>query len=201
MNLARYANWVTGISLGIGLLVVLNHLQIPYYLFYLRTTQTILISSTYDYYLFLASSICVPWTFALYRRLLSISVSLGTVAVWLISFVLAIINEPFAVTILYAIVICANVWRVFRSNARRYTLTEILSSALAIFAIVEWSSICYWVIAGINPRDGVGMLSQRLEADLTFFLYPIAIPMMLLLLSSHGFGFHLFRISSGPKRT
>jgi hypothetical protein len=184
MNLARYANWVTGISLGIGLFVVLNQLQIPYYLFYLRTTQTILISSTYDYYLFLASSICVPWTFALYRRLLSISVSLGTVAVWVISFVLAIINEPFAVTILYAIVICANVWRVFRSNARRYTLTEILSSALVIFALVEWSSICYWVIAGINPHDGVGMLSQRLEADLTFFLYPISIPMMLLLLSS-----------------
>ena len=184
MNVARYANWVTGISVGLGLLVVLNQLRIPYYLFYPRTTQTILISPTYDYYLFVVSTVCVPWTLALHKKLLSISVSIGTLAVWAISFALAIINEPFAVTILYATVICATVLRVFRSETRKASLTEILPSALAIFVLVEWASLSYWVVAAFNPHGGIGLASQELEANLTFFLYPVAIPMMLLLLFS-----------------
>ena len=179
-----YASWVTGIGLGIGLLVVLNQLQIPYYLYYPRTTQTALISSSYDYYLFLLSAISVPWTVASFRRRISISFSLGTLSVWGVSFVLAIINEPFAVAIVYATVLGAAVLRVFRSDARRRTLTEILPSALAILVLVESASLCYWMVAAVNPHGGVGILSQELEANLTFFLYPIAIPMMLLLLFS-----------------
>ena len=170
--------------MGIGLLVVLNQLQIPYYLFYPRTTQTVLISSIYDYYVFLVSSISVPWTFAYYRKRSSLSVSLGMLFVWVVSFVLAIINVPFAVTILYVTVICTAVLNVFRSNTRRATAREILPSALTIFVLVEWSAICYWIVAAINPHGASGILSQELEANLTFFLYPLAIPMMLLLLFS-----------------
>jgi hypothetical protein len=128
----KYANWVTGISLGIGLLVAVNQLQIPYYLFYPRTIQTILISSIYDYYLFLASSASVPCVFGL-----------ATISVWAVSFVLAILNVPFAVAVLYATVISAAVLEVFRSGARRVTLGEMLPSALTVFVLVEWSSICY----------------------------------------------------------
>ena len=184
MNGERYANWATGIGLGIGLFVVLNQLQIPYYLFYSRTTQTILISSSYDYYLFLVSTISVPWTFTLYRKQISVPVSLGTLAVWAISLILAIFNEPFAATILYVTVICSATLGVFRSGARRRALGEILPSAVALFALVEWSSICYWFDAAVNTHSGLGMLSQQLEANLTFFLYPLAIPLLLLLLFS-----------------
>jgi hypothetical protein len=184
MNVVRYANWVTGISLAIGLLVVLNQLQIPYYLYYPRTTQTILISPSYDYYLFLVSSISVPFTFALYRKRISVPVSVGTLAVWAVSSVLAIINEPFAAAILYVTVICAATLGVFRSDARRHALREILPSAFTLFVLVEWSSICYWVDAAVNPHSGFGILSQELEANLTFFLYPLAIPLLLLLLFS-----------------
>jgi len=185
MNGGRYANWGTGVCLGIGLLVVLNQLQIPYYLFYPRTTSTILISSFYDYSLFLVSSISVPLTFALYRKRFPTAVSLGTLAAWAVSFVLAIINEPLAVAILYATVICAASLWTLRSDARRSTFNEILTSALTIFALVEWSSVCYWVAVGINPHgDLAGVLSQELEANLTFFLYPVAIQLMLLLLFS-----------------
>jgi hypothetical protein len=184
MNAARYANWVTGISLGLGLFVVLNQLQIPYYLFYPRTTQTILISAPYDYYLFLISSISVPWTFARFWKKISPLVSLGTLAVWAISLVLAIINEPFAATILYASVIGSAVLGVFRSEARRQALREVLPSAVVLFVLVEWSSVCYWLVAAVSPHSGFGIVSQDLEANLTFFLYPVAIPMMLLLLFS-----------------
>jgi len=184
MNGVRYANWVTGFSLGIGLLVVLNQLQIPYYLFYPRTTQTILVSSSYDYYLFLVSSVSVPLTYAFYRRRLSVPVSPGILFVWAIAVVLALINEPFAGMILYATVICAAILGVFRSDARRSVVREILPSALTVFALVEWSSFFYWLVAAVNPHGGVGVLSQELEANLTFFLYPLAIPMMLLLLFS-----------------
>jgi len=184
MNAVRYANWVTGISLGIGLMVVLNQLQIPYYLFYPRTTQTILISSNYDYYIFLLSSISVPWAILSYRRRFARPVSLGIVSIWAISLVLAVMNEPSALAILYAIVICAAILAVFRSDARRYALAQILLSALTIFVLVEWSSICFWIQAAVDPRSGFGILSQALEANLTFFLYPLAIPMMLLLLFS-----------------
>ena len=184
MNGARYLSWLTGIGLGIGLFVVLNELQIPYYLFYPRTTQTILISSSYDYYLFLVSSISVPWTVTLYRKRISVPVSVGTLAVWVISVVLATINEPFAGVILYVTVICSTVLGVFRSVARRHVLREVLPSAVILFALVEWSSICYWIVAAVKPHSGFGILSQELEANLTFFLYPLAIPMMLLLLFS-----------------
>jgi len=182
----RYAAWAIGISLGIGLLVVLNGLRIPYYLFYPRTTQTILTSSTYDYYLFLVSTISVPWILSFYKSRLSLPVLLGTISVWAVSFALSVI-EPFAVTILYAVVVCTVVLAVFRSDTRRGTLREILPSTITTFVLVEWASICFWIAAAINPHGtvgSVGMLSEALEANLTFFLYPVAIPMMLLLLLS-----------------
>lgn len=183
---ARYAGWAIGISLGIGLLVVLNELRIPYYLFYPRTTQTILTSSTYDYYFFLISTISVPWILSFYRSRLSSTALLGTVSVWAVSFALSIV-EPFLVTVLYATVLCAVVLAVFRSDSRRGTLKDMLPSALTTFVLVEWASICFWMAAAINPHGtvgSVGMLSEALEANLTFFLYPVAIPMMLLLLLS-----------------
>jgi hypothetical protein len=171
-----------GISLGMGLLVLLNHLQIPYYLYYPRTTQTMLISNSYDYIVFLVSTVSVPCTFAISWKRFSTPVSIGFIAIWVVSIALAILNEPAAVPILYAAVICAAALNVLRSGARRLTLTEIFPSVFSIFALVEWPSLFYWVSAALNPQSRVGILSQQLEANLTFFLYPLEIPIMLLLL-------------------
>jgi hypothetical protein len=179
---AKVLHWVIGIGLGIGLLVLLNQLQIPYSLYYPRTTQTMLISTSYDYYLFLISTISVPWAFALSWKRFSTSVSIGTLAVWVVSMALAVLNEPAAIPLLYAVVVCAAALNVLRSGARRVAITEVLPSALSIFALVEWPSLFYWVAAAINPQARVGILSPELEANLTFFLYPLAIPIMLLLL-------------------
>jgi hypothetical protein len=180
----KLCRWLAGISLGIGLLVLLNQLQIPYYLYYPRTTQTILISASYDYYLFLISTISVPWTFVLSWRRNSIPVSIATLAVWAIALVQAIFDQPTGVPILYAVVIWATALSMLRSEGRRIALTEILPSTLSIFALVEWASLFYWISAALNPQARVGGPSEQLEANLTFFLYPLAIPIVLLLLFS-----------------
>lgn len=180
----KLLHWAMGISLGIGLLVLLNQLQIPYYLYYPRTTQTILISGSYDYYLFLISSISVPCTFALSWKRFSIPVSIGIIAVWAISIALAILHQLAAIPVLYAAVICAAALNVLRSESRRVAITEILPSALSIFVLVEWSALFYWVNAALNPQMRGAGLSGQLEANLTFSPYPLAIPIMLLLLFS-----------------
>ena len=180
----KILHWVAGIGLGIGLLVLLNQLQIPYFLYYPRTTQTMLISNSYDYYFFLISTISVPWTFALSWKRFSTTVSIGTLAVWAVSIALAILNQPAAVPILYAVVVCAAALNVQRSESRRVAITEMLPSALFIFVLVEWASLFYWVVAALNSQARVGILSPELEANLTFFPYPLAIPIMLLLLFS-----------------
>jgi hypothetical protein len=180
----KLLHWAMGVSLGMGLLVLLNHLQIPYYLYYPRTTQTMLISTSYDYYLFLISTISVPWTFALSWKRFSTPVSIGTLSVWVVSTVLAILNQPVAVPILYAVVICTAALNVLRSEVRRIAFAEILPSGLSILVLVEWSSLIYWISVALNPQTRVGGLSQQLEANLTFSLYPLGIPIMLLLLFS-----------------
>src|SRR5208337_398241 len=174
----KILHWVAGIGLGIGLLVLLNQLQIPYFLYYPRTTQTMLISNSYDYYFFLISTISVPWTFALSWKRFSTTVSIGTLAVWAVSIALAILNQPAAVPILYAVVVCAAALNVQRSESRRVAITEMLPSALFIFVLVEWASLFYWVVAALNSQARVGILSPELEANLTFFPYPLAIPIM-----------------------
>ena len=180
----KVLHWVTGIGLGVGLLVLLNQLQIPYYLYYPRTTQTILISASYDYYVFLISTVSVPWTFALFWKRFSIPVSIGTLSVWAASTALAVLGQPIGVPILYVVVICAVALNVLRSESRRVAITEILPSTLSIFALVEWPSLFYWLSAALNPQTRGAGLSQQFEANLTFFLYPLAIPIMLLLLFS-----------------
>jgi hypothetical protein len=180
----KLCHWVTGFSVGIGLLVLLNELHVPYYLYYPRTTQTMLISNSYDYYLFLISTISVPWTFAFSWKRFSTPVSIGTVSVWGVSTALTFLNQPVAIPILYASMICTAALNLLRSETRRIALAEILPSTLSILVLVEWPSLIYWISAALNPQTRVGDLSQQLEANLTFSLYPLGIPIMLLLLFS-----------------
>ncbi len=180
----KLAHWAIGVGLGVGLLVLLNRLQIPYYLYYPRTTQTVLISESYDYYLFLISSVSVPWTFAVSWKRFARTVSIGTLSVWVAALVLAILNQSLAIPILYATVISATALSLLRTDARRSVVMEILPSTLSIFALVESASLFFWIAAALNPRGGLGMASQQLEVNLTFSPYPLAILMFLLLLFS-----------------
>ena len=180
----KLTRWAMGVSLGMGLLVVLNFLQIPYYLLYPRSTLTVLISGSYDYYAFLLSTLCVPWAIVTSRRKFSTPVSVGVIVVWAVCLVLAVLNESFAVLILYAAVIFAFVFTVAQADTRRTVIKEMLHSTLSIFALVEWSSLFYYVVAAFNPQAHFGILSQQLEANLTYSIYVLAIPIMLMLLFS-----------------
>ncbi|MGA8904649.1 MAG: hypothetical protein WB661_06540, partial [Candidatus Bathyarchaeia archaeon] len=180
----KLLHWAMGVSLGMGLLVLLNHLQIPYYLYYPRTTQAMLISDSYDYYVFLVSAVSVPCTLALSWKRFSTAFSIGTLSVWGVSTALAVFNQPVAIPILYASIICTAALNVLRSETRRIALAEIFPSALSILILVEWPSLIYWISAALDPQTRVGGLSQQLEANLTFSLYPLGIPIMLLLLFS-----------------
>jgi hypothetical protein len=181
---ARVVRWVTGISLGLGLLVLLNQLQIPYYLYYPRTTNTMLISPTYDYYLFLITTACVPLAFAFQRKIFAVWTLVGTVAVWTLSLILTFFNPPAAVLLLYVTVICTAILSVLKADRRRLAMSEILPSTAVLLILVESSSLFYWMTAALTPQARFNVLSEQLEANLTFSLYPLSIVMMLLLLFS-----------------
>jgi len=182
----KIIRWLMGVSLGIGLLVLLNQFQIPYYLYYPRTTQTVLVSDSYDLYIFLITSASVPLTLAFLSRKISISAKLGLAAVWALSLALTITGQPAALAVfsLYVCVVCAAALNLFSGHLDKSALAEILPSTLVIFLLVEFSALFYWPTAALNPLGRVGVQSEQLEANLTFALYPLAILMLLLLLFS-----------------
>jgi hypothetical protein len=167
-----------------GLLVVLNQLQIPFYLYYPRVTHTVLLSDAYDLYFFLVSSFCVPATFTLLRRKLSRPWLTGAVAIWAVALVLTILGQWYGALLLYATVISAAILSVLKDDWRRHAAAELSTCALAIFVMIETSSLYYWIGASLNPHGQAGLLAQELELNLTFFLFPIEILVMLLLLLS-----------------
>jgi hypothetical protein len=163
-----------------GLLVVLNQLRIPFYLYYPRVTHTVLLSDSYDLYFFLAASFCVPATLAVLRRKLSSPELIGAVAIWTVALVLTILGQRYGAPVLYATVICAAILNVSKDDQRRHAASELSTCALAIFFLIESSSLLYWIGAAVNPHDQVGLLSQKLELNLTYALFPIGILVMLL---------------------
>lgn len=180
---AKILHWVTGISLAVGLLVLLNQLQIPYYLYYPRTTQTVLVSDSYDLYIFLLSSACVPFTLG-FSTETSVATKIGVGAVWAVSLVLTMIGQSPGIVILYVTVICAAGLSILRDDLRRSVISETVASSLTIFVLIEFSCLFYWCVASLNPQGRVGVLSEQLESNLTFSLYPVVIPVFLLLLFS-----------------
>ena len=181
---AKLSRGLSGVCLGIGLLVLLNELQIPFYLYYPHVTHTILISESDDLYFFLASSVCVPSTFAILKSKLSRSVLIGILAIWVASLALTILGQSYGATILYATVVFGVVLDVLKADLRRLAFTEVLTPALGIFVLIESSSMYYWISAALNPLTRVGIASEQVELNLTFSLFPVAVVMMLLLLLS-----------------
>ena len=89
---AKLACCISGVSLGIGLLVVLNSLKIPFYLYYPHVTQTVLTSATYDLYFFLASSVSVPSTLVLNKSKLARPGLIGILTMWAAALTLTVLG-------------------------------------------------------------------------------------------------------------
>ncbi|HKM76089.1 MAG TPA: hypothetical protein VJZ32_06700 [Candidatus Bathyarchaeia archaeon] len=176
--------WTIGISLGIGILVLLNQLQIPFILYYNQTTQTVLISPSCDQYLFLISSICLPITLALTSRRLSRLGLIGILALWIAGLFMTILGETYGIPALYLTVVCAAVLNVSKSYARGPAIKNMLIGTLALPLLVESSALFYWISSAINPQVQVGLPSEQLELGLTFALFPLTALMLLLLLFS-----------------
>jgi len=181
---AKLSRCISGVSLGIGLLVLLNSVQVPFYLYYPHVTQTILTSATYDLYLFLASSVSVPTILVLNKSKLSKSGLIGILTIWIAALSLTVLGVEYAAVILYATVAFGVILSVSKSDLRGLAVGNVLAPALSIFLLIESSSLYYWVGAALNPHGQLGLLSQELELNLTFSLFPLAIGLMLLLLFS-----------------
>ncbi|HKM49843.1 MAG TPA: hypothetical protein VJZ75_01545, partial [Candidatus Bathyarchaeia archaeon] len=174
---------LTGVNLGIGCLVLLNQLKIPFYLYYPRTTQTVLISGLFDLYFFMASSACVPITLALYSRKFSMLSIVGTLTIWITTLILAIDGQPYAVPALYATVVFVTTLNVLKKEDR-FVAVNFLLYTLAFFVLIEFAAVCYWARASIDPLARFGTLTEQLETNVTFSIYPLVMLVMFLLLFS-----------------
>jgi len=181
---ARVIRWLIGVSLGMGLLAVINQLQIPFYLYYPRTAHTVLISDSFDLYFFLLSTCCVPATLAFSSRKLSRSGPLGILLIWITGLLITIAGQPFGAVILYVTVVFAAVLNVSKADLRREAAREVLLCPFALLVLIEYATLYYWIGSAFNPGGQAGLLTEQLETDLTFSLFPLAILMMLLLLFS-----------------
>ncbi len=179
----RLLHCMIGVSLAIGLLVLLNQLQIPFYLYYPRVTHTVLISESYDLYFFLVSSLCVPSTLVSLRKL-SKSVRTGIVVVWAAGLLLTISQLYGGAAILYATIFLTAVLSVSKASVRRFVTAEVITGMLPIFVLIEASTLYYWFNSAFNPQAQTGLLQEQLELNLTYSLFSVTIIVMLLLLFS-----------------
>jgi hypothetical protein len=112
-------------------------------------------------------------------------VLVGILALWTAGVCLVIFGIPYGAPIIYAAVIYTAILNVTKSNQpRSVAAAELLTCALAIFFLIEFSSLLYWIGAAFNPHVQTGLLSQELELNLTYALFPIEILAMVLLLFS-----------------
>jgi hypothetical protein len=164
--------------------VFLSKLKIPYYLYYPRTTQPVLTSVLLDLYFFIVSTVCVPIIVMFYSRKFSRLETVGILAVWVAALILAMLGQPYAVPALYATVVLVAILNVLKSESRRFAAASFLLYTLAFLALIEFAALCYWAGAALNPLARAGTISEELEVNLTFSLYPIVVVMMFLLLFS-----------------
>lgn len=182
---ARLLRWLTGVSLGMGLLVVLNQLQIPFYLYYPRTTHTVLISASFDLYVFLISSMCVPSTLVLFSRKLTRSGLIMILAIWTIALTLALLQQPYGIGIIYITVAYAAVVNMWKADTPAGSaVAEVLIGTFAILVLIEFTTLYYWAASSINPEVQFGLLFEELEANLTYSPFPVTTLLILLLLFS-----------------
>jgi hypothetical protein len=108
----------------------------------------------------------------------------GILAVWIVALTLASLGQPYAAPTLYAIVVTVAILNVMMSESRRLATANFLLYTLAFLALIEFAALCYWAGAALNPPARIGSMSEALEVNLTFSLYPIVMLVMVLLLFS-----------------
>jgi hypothetical protein len=97
---------------------------------------------------------------------------------------ITIAGQPFGVIILYVTVVFAAVLDVSKADFRRTAAREVLVCPFALLVLIEYATLWYWISSALNPGGQAGLLTEQLETDLTFSLFPLAMLMMLLLLFS-----------------
>jgi hypothetical protein len=184
----RLTMMLAGITLGVGLFVVLRYAQIPFYLYYPRSTDTILLSGFLDTCLFALTTLSVPASLVilvLQAKHREQSVSFGgfalalAVVVWLPSFAF-VWNQPFlsalglyASTITMAAVNLLVCGRLHDLDQRR-AVSDMLIPMVTIFALVEFATLYHWIFSSIYPRTQIGLQAAELEANLTYSPFLLA---------------------------
>jgi hypothetical protein len=183
-------SWLTGISVAIGLLVLLNQIQVPFFLYYPNVTATVLISGVLDRYIFLITSLCVPITLLVARdtwRNKFRSVVFGIWVLWLGGAILLPIMFSYGISFIYLAIVILALAR-FKGHSDAHERSEeaayFLLGATSIIALIECASVFYWVVAAFSPQALFGLASQGLETELTYAAYPIAPLLLLIIMSS-----------------
>lgn len=183
-------SWLTGISIAIGLLVTLNQIRIPFFLYYPSTTDTVLISESLDRYMFLGASLCVPGTLLALRndwRSRFRSDAFAALGVWVGGVLFLAVNVSYGISIVYIAVIMFAITALIRrleTIERRMSVAHLVFGGMTIIAMIECASIYYWVVAAFSPRALFGVASQDLETALTYSAYPAASTLLLVILFS-----------------
>jgi hypothetical protein len=176
-----------GISIVVGLLVLLRQIQIPFYLYYPNTTNTVLISEPLDVYIFLVTSLCVPGTLLTapdaWRDKVRSAVFMIS-ALWFAGIILLPVTASYGIPITYLAVIIlalAKFKKRPQADERSGEVAYFIVGATSIIALIECASVYYWVAAAFAPQALFGVASQNLETNLTYAAYPIA-PLLLLII-------------------
>jgi len=183
-------SWLTGLSLSIGLLVLLHQIQIPFFLYYPNTTDTVLISAPVDLYFFLITSLCVPCTWLLAPGAWGNkvrSVFFAIVVLWMGGAILLPITPYYGIPLIYVAIICLALYtfeRLWKAREQSGEVAYLILGAASLLALIECASAYYWVTAAFSPQALFGVASQNLETDLTYAPYPVAPILLLIIMSS-----------------
>jgi hypothetical protein len=194
----RLAFMLAGVALGVGLLVLVRNAQIPFFLYYPRVTNTVLLSVSLDTYLFALATLSVPASLVVLIlqtrkrdqfRVFPTFVLVFAALVWLLSFVL-ILNDPllsalglYASTVMMVAVNLQLCGRVYDLERRR-VVSDLLTPMMMIFALIEFASIYHWIFSSVDPGTQIGLQAAELEANLTYSPFLLADFLLMALLFS-----------------
>jgi hypothetical protein len=109
---------------------------------------------------------------------------LGIVAIWIAGLALLIGRQAYGVPTLYATVAFTAILNLTTAEERRSAAVELSVCTLTILVLIESAALYYWAVSALNPEGQVGLLSEQLEANLTYSLFPLESFAMILLLFS-----------------
>jgi hypothetical protein len=194
-NLVAAELFLAGFSAALGAIVLLDHSQISYFLYYPSEVNLVLFSQLWDSSLFLASSLCalsigglLLATTSRLRSRRSLFAALAAVALWLGSFIsFYSFTEVAAAGVLVAlgmmtVSIVSTCDRIGLS--RRTAISRFLLVPLTILATIEVAPLVYWAASSFNPGTVTGASASDLELNLTYSISALSSVILVLLLTS-----------------